>query len=194
MDGSNTPGKENAAGWAYHSGNTTVEGTHAEQPANDATAPPPEGALEWTASEFITHHRGPAWYVLYFVASVVIAGIIYLLTRDRLSGIVVFGVFLLFGFAAANRKPRVVKYQLGENGFRIGQRFYPYSDYRSFTIVDEGPFSSISLLPLKRFGPPVSMYVAPEMERDIFEALGQHLPAMQGKLGLIDELARLLRL
>ncbi len=157
-----------------------------------ARVPSGEGVVNWSASEFVAHHKGVVWYLLLAVAAIVLAGLAYLLTRDYVSagGILFFAV--IFGIAAS-RKPRVLEYQLNNKGLVIGEKFYMYSDFKSFTVGDEHPFASITFLPLKRFMPPLSIYFPPEEEKQIFDVLSGHLPMEQHRPELVDRLMKQIR-
>lgn len=101
-------------------------------------------------------------------------------------------VAIMFGVFAA-RQPRVLAYQLDHSGIRIGDKFYPYSEFKSFSVLDEGPVSSILLLPLKRFMPGVSMYYPPEQEEKIVTVIANYLPHEEREPDPLDRLMRKMR-
>ncbi|WP_206780514.1 hypothetical protein, partial [Microbacterium sp. AISO3] len=75
--------------------------------------------MRWTASEYIAHDRGPSWYVGLGFCAILLAGLVYLLTRDYISSgmiIIVAGVFGVF----AVKKPRVLEYSIDDRGLTIG--------------------------------------------------------------------------
>jgi hypothetical protein len=134
--------------------------------------------VSWTASEFIAHQKTAKWYgVLAFVTAVTASGV-YLLTRDYISAGVVVVLALLFG-VTAGRKPRVLSYHLDSHGLTVGRQSYPYGLFKAFAVVDEGAFSSIVLLPLKRFNLPISIYFSPEDEQKVLDVLSQQLPVAE---------------
>ena len=61
-------------------------------------------------------------------------------------------------------------------------------------MIDEGALSSVNLIPLKRFLPPVSAYYEDKDEKKITDALGDHLPYEPRKLDMVERLSRRLRL
>jgi hypothetical protein len=148
--------------------------------------------VEWTASEFVAHNKGLEWYAALGVGAVVLAALIYVLTHDTVSAIIIVFVALLLGIAAT-RKPRVLHYQVNDHGLGIGQKFYPYSEFKSFAVMEEGAFSSITFLPLKRFMPPISIYYAPEDEERIVQVLAFYLPMEMRTHDAIDRLIRRIR-
>ena len=148
--------------------------------------------ISWTASEFIAHDKAPGWYGMLAVTTAVICALAYLLTRDLITitmiiiGAVLFGVY-------AGRQPRQLPYRLTYHGLKIGQRFYPMENFRSFAVVPEGAFSSIVLMPLRRFAPMTTIYFAPDDEDRIVDLLAQQLPYAEHRHDAIDRLMRHIR-
>jgi hypothetical protein len=176
-------------GWQYASDDKA-----APLPANPSPAgsEPGSPAVEWSASEFIAHEKGVGWYLILGLVSVTAAALVYLLIRDRVSVVVILLFAVILGIAGG-RKPRVVQYRLDEAGLTVGKRMYPYTAYKSFALIDEEPFRSVSLLPMKRFGMPLSFYPAPEDEQKILQVLADHLPVEQRELSTADRLMRQMR-
>jgi hypothetical protein len=149
-------------------------------------------AITWTASEFIAHEKAASWYLGLAGAAVLLAAIIYLLTKDVItSGVILFGAFL-FGVVAA-RKPRQLQYQIDDHGISIGVKHFVFEEFRSFSVVPEGAFSSIVLLPLKRFGTLTTIYYSPEDEEKIVNMLSSRLPFDEHKLDPVDNFMRRIR-
>jgi hypothetical protein len=165
------------------------EETQAEPYADQASSIEP---INWTASEFIAHDKSPGWYGLLAIATVVLCLFTYVLIRDPITvamiiiGAVLFGVY-------AGRQPRQLPYRLTNHGLKIGQRFYPMENFRSFAVVPEGAFSSIVLMPLRRFAPLTTIYFAPGDEDKIVELLSQQLPYAEHRHDAIDRLMRHIR-
>jgi hypothetical protein len=91
----------------------------------------------------------------------------------------------LFGYAAS-RQPRQLEYALSAEGITVGPKFYPYTDFSSFSILDEASFSSLDFMPLKRFAPILSIAYDPTVETAILAALKQHLPFANHKRTMIE--------
>jgi len=167
-----------------------VPQTPVPQPAQPAVEPAPpvvanENAVQWTASEYIAHHKGAGWFLLLGLAVVAVAVGIYFWTKDIISVVAIVGMAVLFGYYAG-RKPAVQSYSISEQGVAIGEKVYPFSELKSFSIVREGAFSSIVFLPMKRFMPFIPMYYAPEQEEAIVEVLARYLPFEERKQDPID--------
>ena len=175
------------SGWRYQS----------DQGAPEAPSPAPHPThrnahIEWTASEFVAHHKSANWYLMLVFAVLAGGGLIYWFTKDLITVGVIAFCGVIFGIAAA-RKPRVLGYRLDEAGLTIAQRFYPYADYRAFTVVDEGAFASISFIPLKRFMPAINIYFDPKDEDHIIDALSEYLPLQPSAPTVVDHVMRRLR-
>ena len=148
--------------------------------------------INWTASEFIAHDKTAGWYGTLAGVAVLLAAIIFLLTRDAISSSVVVVGALLFGVYAA-RQPRQLPYSLSDHGLHVGSRFYPLQQFRSFSVVPEGAFSSIVFMPLKRFAPLTTIYYPPESEDQIVSILSTELPFAEHRHDAIERLMRRIR-
>jgi len=151
-----------------------------------------DGAISWTASEFIAHDKSMGWYGLLAVAAVTVAAIIYVLTQDKISTAVVIVAAISLGAYGA-RKPKQQQYQLTEQGVAVGQKFYSFNEFRSFAILDEGAFSSISFMPLARFGQLVTIYFDPQDEEAIVDLLATRLPLEDRGHDIVDRFMKRIR-
>lgn len=167
-----------------------------ESPQAGFEQPSPQSSegyhIEWMASEYLAHDKNALWYGALFGAAFILAAVIYLLTKDKVSSALIIVLAILFA-AAAGRKPRVLRYVVDEGGLTIDQKFYPYSGFRSFSVMDEGAFSSIMLIPLKRFMPPISIYYEPADEDRIVELLSAYIPIEQHQHDFFDRILSKMR-
>lgn len=165
----------------------------ASEPPQPQTPQPAEPSLvQWQASEFIDHQKSAGWFLPLIGVSIVLCGIMYLITRDILSTVVVFLACAAFGFYA-QQKPRTLTYTLLPTSFKIGQRSYSYDDFRTFSIVQDGPLYSIFLQPLKRLMPPLTIYFDPQDGERIFDILASHIPHEERVQDPIDRFMRRIR-
>ena len=148
--------------------------------------------VSWTASEYIAHEKSGSWYLVLSVTALGFAAAVWLLTRELVSPIVILVMGLAFGTFAA-RKPQELTYELTNSALRVGERTYPYSLFKSFTIVEEGAIHSILLMPLQRFMPPLSIYYDPVDEEKIAEALQSYLPYEDRRQDVVDRFMRKIR-
>ncbi len=149
-------------------------------------------AVNWTASEFIAHDKTTGWYTTLAVGGLVLAVLIFLLTRDWISTAVIVIITVVFGVFAA-RQPRVLNYALDSSGLHIAEKFYSYTDFKSFSVLEEGGIRAIWLMPLKRFMPSITVYYAPNDEDKILDVLASYLPFEERDQDLVDKLIRKVR-
>ena len=149
----------------------------------------PQDDLSWTASEFIAHEKSAGWYGVLALGGVLLAAAIYWFTKDAITaGIILFAAIALGVFAA--RKPRTQQYALTSQGVHIGGKTYDFQAFKAFSVAPEGAITSIVFLPLKRFMPALTIYVAPEVEDQAIDYLADRLPVEPHKPDAIDSLLR----
>jgi hypothetical protein len=158
----------------------------------EAAKPPAGLSVNWTASEFIAHHKSPGWYLVLGLAGFSIAALVYIAREEIISPIMILLMTMAFGVFAA-RQPRIMNYALDEGGVQIGEKHYPYGLFKSFALMDEGMVSSIYLLPLQRFMPGINIYYAPEDEKRILGVLSNYLPFEQHEMDIVDRLVSKIR-
>jgi hypothetical protein len=148
--------------------------------------------VTWSASEYVAHQKDAGWYVLLMLGAAALAIAIYLITGDMFSGGVIVLVGIIFALGSS-RQPRTLEYGIGRVGLKIGEKFYPYSDFKSFAVVEEDAIYSILLLPMKRFMPGVNLYYPPDQEDEIMGVLSSYLPHETRTDDMFDKLTRRLR-
>lgn len=178
MDGNEQP--NTPAPWQYVPDATAVQ----------SIAIPPTGAdgsITWTASEFVAHDKSAGWFGILAVAAVVAAAIIWLVTKDVISAIVIVAAAGMLA-AFARREPRELMYRLDQHGLQIDRKTYDYESFRSFSIMTEGSFDSIAFSPLIRFAPLLTIYYDPRDQDKIVQLLSQFIPLQPRKSDPIDRL------
>lgn len=186
--------------WQYQSGqlqpqanpNPASAAPNAQNSSQQAK-PNDDGSLaSWSASEFIAHEKPKSWYFVLFLGSVVAAALIFLITREVFSVIMV--LVLATALAVyAGVKPRVLSYAIYPEGFKVGNKLYPFVTFRSFSVMDDTRVPSIQLLPQKRFMVPISVYCNPSDIDAIADILGEFLPYEQKERDMIDKFSSRMR-
>lgn len=131
--------------------------------------------ISWSASEFISHDKNFVWYGVLSLVTVITAAIVYLLTHDKISTVVIILAGAIFGVYGA-RKPRTLNYKLDNVGLTIQTKLFNYDSLKSFMVVENSPIPNIILLPLKRFMPSMSIYLDPSIEEKVIKILSDRLP------------------
>jgi hypothetical protein len=151
--------------------------------------PDAAGGISWTAAEFVEHAKSPAWYAALAGSAVVIAALAYLISRDNITTGVIVLVMIGFGFFAA-RRPRTMSYALDAFGLQIGQKEYAFHEFKTFSVTEEAATISIVFMPLKRFMPPLVIYLAPDIETKVVDFLSAFLPYEPHEADVIESLMR----
>ena len=145
--------------------------------------------VTWTASEFIAHHKDGGWYAMLLLGLVSLCGLIYIFTNDIISVATIAIVVVLY-LVISKAKPRKRSYTINSQGISIDDKFYPFNDFKSFAITQEGAIGCINFLPLKRLLPEISIYFAPEDGPHIIDVLVNSLPNDQTKERSMDRLMK----
>jgi hypothetical protein len=82
---------------------------------------------------------------------------------------------------------------LSNRGLQIGTKLYGLQDFRSFAVTEESMSFSIVFMPLKRFMPPLTIYVTPDLENKVLSYLSQILPFEQHRQDAVDNLLKRIR-
>ena len=148
--------------------------------------------MEWTASEYIKHHKPANWYLALVAVVVALSGLVFLVTRDVVSAVTIGIVGVLFG-VFASREPEVRTYKLTPRGITISEKLYPFELFKSYAVYEEEAIKSIFLLPMKRFMPGMTLYFPPEQEEDILGTLSSYLPFDDREPDIIDRFMNKIR-
>lgn len=146
-------------------------------------------AVSWSASEYIDHKQGSAWFLGLAGATVLLSGALYLLSKDYFGSAIVLLLGVIVG-VFARRTPRQLTYELSGDGIKIEQKLYPFALFKTFSIVQDGVLTSIDFIPIKKFMPPVSAYFDPSDQNKIIAVLEQHLPYEERQLDRVERLTR----
>jgi hypothetical protein len=190
MDEQQQPEKE--ANWQYAPGKQTTSYDGDDLAESRGVPLPTIPTIEWTASEYVAHEKNASWYLAFLSASLVVALLVFFVSKDILATIVV-----LLACATitvyAGRKPATNRYIVNEKGVQVEDKMHRYSTFRSFSVVEEGAINSVWLKPLKRFAPVVVMYFSPEDEQKIIDVLANFLPHEERELDAIDRFSKRIR-
>jgi hypothetical protein len=196
----------NEPGWVFkpgdQSGNTASQVSPTEPALNPSPiqvnteprpAPQEDGSIEWTASEYLANPKNSGWYGLLAAGSISLAVIVWFMTGGDIASTVVICIVALVVGVFAARQPQTLTYRIDNRGLTIGEKFYPYEGFKSFSVANEHPIGYISLMPLKRFMPPLTIHYVPDDEDRISEVLSAYLPYEEHKPDMVDNFTRRLR-
>lgn len=144
--------------------------------------------LDWTAAEFADHDKGMGWYWALGLVTAILAAVSYFATsRDWFAPVSITLVLLAFG-AFATKKPKEENYRVDASGLQVGPRLYPYSDFKGFSVVNDGDRDSLFLVQNKRVAAPLSIHFPHEMGQQIIDTVGQYLPYSDADLSTVDKM------
>lgn len=167
----------------------------APPPAPNPDEQPPKGGpgeIAWTASEFIDHHKSAGWYISLGLGAIVFAGLVYLISHDLVSVIVVLVAAVLLSVYGSH-KPAQIEYRLDSRGLDMGKRHFGWGEFRSFSVIPEGAVSSIVFMPLRRWAMTTTIYYPPDYEDKIVGLLSGHLPMDERGHDAVDRLMHRMR-
>ena len=162
-----------------------------EQSEAEASEHMPEMAFSWEASEYVHHHKSNTWYIVLCLAVAMLIGLAIILKLW-----LEIGVFILMGIAIivyARKPPRTLLYELSTEGLHVDGRLYPFSYFRSFSVVADTEWHSIDLEPVKRLSPRVVVLFDTEDFDDIIGHLELHLPREDREPDMIERISRYVR-
>ena len=150
--------------------------------------------VRWVASEYIHQEKNWLWFVIFAVVAVglIVAGAMLLKSYT-------FPVLVVVMTAAvivySRRPPHQIEYTLsGDQGLYVGEKLYHFNEFKAFGLIRDGEHNSITLIPIKRFAPGVSVYFPTEVGEEVIDILGARLPMQEIKPDGIDIIVRKLRL
>ncbi|HIA92229.1 TPA: hypothetical protein EYO12_03920 [Candidatus Saccharibacteria bacterium] len=148
--------------------------------------------LNWEASEYVMHHKTPLWYASLAGAAIALSGLLYWITGDILTVLVI--LLMTAALAVyATRQPQTLRYSMSDSTIVVGHKEFHFTDFKSFSIIHDGSFYSINMVPTKRFAPPLSIYFDEKDADKIMEIMTRHLPHVEKEPDPIDKLSKYLR-
>jgi hypothetical protein len=159
-------------------------------PNPQVAAPQPAG-IEWEASEYLQHNNGIGWYAAFFLIALVL--ILFAVLFRAWTFIPVIIVMAVAGIIHVRRPPRIVHYLLDDQGLSIENTLHYYGEYKSFSVIRDGAFFAIMLIPVKRFLPSTIVYFDENDGEPIVDAFGSHLAMENHDLDPVDKFLRFIR-
>ena len=154
--------------------------------------PTEDGVLTWTATEYLQPEKDATWYGAYTLGTILVTAAVFFLTRDVVSTAVVLVACGGLIYAASHR-PREQTYSLEDGLLFVGRKGYRLDAFKAFSAEAQGEVVGMTLIPLKRFMPPVMVYVQGEQAGMVQDHLAAFLPLEAHKADAVDGLLRKIR-
>lgn len=148
--------------------------------------------VNWEAKEYVVRDKNVGWYIGLTVVCLLFVVLSIILSWWSFAILVVLCGIALVLYSI--RPPRVLHYSLNSKGLSEGNKLYPYDEYKSFGVLQEGKNFAIVLVPRKRFAPGVKVYFPKESGEAIVDAFGARLPMDEVKADFLDKVVNFLRI
>ncbi len=165
--------------------------TYYQQDKNDVSSNETQSVndlavISWQDLEFPLHNKSITWYLELILVAFVISGLLYFLTKDVITIIVILiGLITLVLYGL--KKPKIINFAVSSQNFKIGNHTYQLALFKSYSIREVDLYhSSLSFLPIKRFSPSVILYVKHEKIPEITKMLATIIPLEDTKMSIID--------
>ena len=157
----------------------------AEDPVFETAESPYAGGelLSWTVDEYVRHERGMLWYA---IAIIVALGVLMyaVVTQNFLFAVIIIMFAIIMGLSSL-REPRKFFFVITDLGVGIGDKFFPYKEFRNFWLLYEPPEVKNVYLEFKRAAWP--HLVIPLDEQDPLEVRKTLLRFMREDLSRDEE-------
>ncbi len=140
---------------------------------------------DWIGPEYVYNEKSTKWYLYASLITIVLIIGFYFLTKEIITSIVIILFASVFVYYAA-RKPKQLHYKIDQHSIEIDNKTYLMSDFKSYSIADEGKIINISFSPIKRFAPVLPIYINQDDSDKLFALLSQTLPYNEEKRDVVD--------
>ena len=148
--------------------------------------------ISWAISESTFQEKSFFWYAALVGGTVIFTALVYLLTKDKITALVIIISAVVLAFYAS-RRSHEVEYRMDDVGLTVGGRHFDYDSFKSFSVSEEANATLIVLLPLKRFMPALSVYCKQEDQAKILAKLADHMPIENHHEDIVDRFMRKIR-
>lgn len=154
--------------------------------------------LAWEAAEPAEINTQNIRAMLVFLAAAVIVAfaIVWLngVNFSTVVSIIVIALAVVAVIVSSRQHSHLESYAIYEDGVTIGPRFYPFSQWRAFSVVAWGNAASIELEPVQRFMVRRVIHLDSGTAEQVVELLGYRLPYEERSQSMIDQLNNKLNL
>jgi len=159
----------------------------------EEAAPAPMEPVHWKAAEYHYRDRGFGWYAVLALVTVVLTGLAIYPIKSWTFAILV-PVMAIALVVYVRRPPTQIDYAISDKGLFINDTLHSFHEFRAFGVMHDGHEFSVSLIPVRRFRPSLSVYFPEESGEQIVDVLGVRLPMQEVKPDAFDRIVRLLRI
>jgi len=141
--------------------------------------------ITWEGPEFIFSPKGSNWYWGIALAALAIIGIFVWQQLYFSAGIALLCAAVLF--ITAKQEPRMIEYQLDENGLTFHEKTHNFEQFKSFWLTEQDMHTTLYLEKTKKLSMPLSIFIERINPAPIREFLLKHLPEKENGTDTINE-------
>jgi len=130
--------------------------------------------IKWSAYEYHTNKKSSDWYWAVGIIGTAIAVTAFLYDNILFSVFVVIGAFTLMLYAS--KEPRRVVFEIDGRGIKIGNNLYPYSNLRSFNVLEKEHENKLIVQSEKLMMPYLHIPLEDLSPEEVRNFLIEHLP------------------
>lgn len=152
-----------------------------------------ELGLDWSASEYIHHHKDARWFLVMTLVMAALAAVTYFLSGRSLLAPVSVCLLALCLVIFALKRPQEHRYSLQAEGLLVADKLYPYDDFIHFTVFEDSEQLAVQLTPTKRWLVPLTVYVPVDVADGVIDHLRQVVAYEDKDQSLIDRFTHFIR-
>lgn len=152
-----------------------------------------EALLQWDAPEYLSHTRSTGWYIGFGTVSVILMAIALFLMRSVTFAVLIPIMAVAF-ILYIRSKPSNLRYVLSKKGLHVNDKLFPYTDYRSFSVITMPTDNILQLMPRKRFRMGQIAHFPTEVGEALVDVLAARLPMKEGERDLYDKITTKLKM
>lgn len=149
----------------------------------------------WEAPAFAYYKKGWVWQLLFLIIGLGLIAYFYLYDDRNYSAMGVVIATLVVLWQQAQEQPKIVRYEIGDTGFRMGDKLFTWQELKSFWLADGEKYQHLYLETTNRWPPVQTVHLANVESNALRARLVEHLPehTTQGELWT-DRLIRWMKL
>lgn len=146
----------------------------------------------WDAPEFVYHEKPKYWHILIY--SVVLSLILVMLLFKQWFAVPVFILLGILVYQYSEVKPKLIRVTITDLGILVSNKFYPFSEIKTFWVLYKPPLKQLNLELTKRFSPIISILLEDTDPVVIKDLLSPHIiQDSQRSEDLLDKFIRMIR-
>jgi len=150
--------------------------------------------IAWQAPEYIQHHRGKRWYIAALIIVILIAAV-SIITDNLTLALAILAFAGVYYYLQTHHPPKNIEIRLTEMGIYVGDRFFPYSNIKSFWIIYHDGVKTLNLRITRHYHSDIIIQFDGQDPVAVRQYLVGQIPEWEGKEeSLSDIFIRLLKL